>query len=149
MIYTSVSSAVSPRMAAHSGRHAPPATATVSRSLTEQELSFFDFLWKKQTVVKQCIHNCGGLVGSPRDMLDFVRPILKTLQSVGEGFDTTQTLDQENCQIGTILPNKFMLDPSSMSKLIGKYVTKIVYVYDQAFKVGVVGNLVSTLNVGF
>ena len=39
----------------------------------------------------------------------------------------------------TILPNK----------LIGKYVTKIVYVYNQAFKVGVVGNLVSTLGVVF
>ena len=35
-----------------------------------------------------------------------------------------------------------------MSKLIGKYVTKIVYVYDQTFK-GVVGNLVSTLDVCF
>ena len=34
-----------------------------------------------------------------------------------------------------------------MSKLIGKYVTKIVY--DQMFIVGVVGNLVSTLTVGF
>ena len=36
-----------------------------------------------------------------------------------------------------------------MSKLIGKYVTKIVYMYNQAFKVGVVGNLVSTFDVGF
>ena len=44
-----------------------------------------------------------------------------------------------------ILPNKLILDANSMSKLIGKYVTKIIYVYDQAFKVGVVGNLVSTL----
>ena len=35
----------------------------------------------------------------------------------------------------TILPNKLILDAKSMSKLIGKYVTKIVYVYDQAFKV--------------
>ena len=34
-----------------------------------------------------------------------------------------------------------------MSKLIGKYVTKIVH--DQLFKVGVVRNLVSTLDVGF
>ena len=42
----------------------------------------------------------------------------------------------------TILPNKLILDTNSMSKLIGKYVTKIVYVYDQAFKVG-------TLDVGF
>ena len=47
----------------------------------------------------------------------------------------------------TILPNKLILDANSMSKLIGKYVTKIVY--DQVFKVGVVGNLVSTLDVGF
>ena len=37
----------------------------------------------------------------------------------------------------TILPNKFILDANSTSKLIGKYVTKIVYLYDQAFKVGV------------
>ena len=42
----------------------------------------------------------------------------------------------------TILPNKLILDANSMSKLIGKYVTKIVYIYDQ---VVVVGNLVSTL----
>ena len=35
-----------------------------------------------------------------------------------------------------------------MSKLIGKYVTKIFYVYDQAFKFGVVRNLVGTLDVG-
>ena len=49
----------------------------------------------------------------------------------------------------TILPNKFILDTNSMSKHIGKYVTKIVYVCDQAFKVGVVGNLVSTLGIGF
>ena len=47
----------------------------------------------------------------------------------------------------TILPNKLILDANSMSELIGKYVTKIVYV--QAFKVGVVGNLISTLDVGF
>ena len=47
-----------------------------------------------------------------------------------------------------ILPNKSILDANSMSKLIGKYLIKIVYVYDQAFKVGVVGNLVSTLHVG-
>ena len=45
----------------------------------------------------------------------------------------------------TILPNKFILDANSMSKFIGKYVTKIIY--NQAFKV-VVGNLVSTLDVG-
>ena len=31
-------------------------------------------------------------------------------------------------------------------QIIGKYVTKIVYIYDQAFKVGVVGNVVSVLN---
>ena len=31
-----------------------------------------------------------------------------------------------------ILPNKLILDATSMSKLIGKYVTKIVYVYGQA-----------------
>ena len=37
-----------------------------------------------------------------------------------------------------ILPNKLILDPECMSKLIGKYVTKIVYVYNKAFKVGVV-----------
>ena len=52
----------------------------------------------------------------------------------------------------TILPNKLILDAipaNSMSKLIGKNVTKIVYIYNQAFKVGVVGNLVSTLDVGF
>ena len=49
----------------------------------------------------------------------------------------------------TILSNKLMLDANSMSRLIGKYVTNIVYVYNQAFKVGVVGNLVSTLDVGF
>ena len=48
-----------------------------------------------------------------------------------------------------ILPDKLTLDANSMSKLIGKYVTKIVYVYDQTLKVGVVGNLVSTLDVGF
>ena len=47
----------------------------------------------------------------------------------------------------SILPNKLILDANSMSKLIGKYVTKIVYIYDQSFKV--VGNLVSTLDVGF
>ena len=49
----------------------------------------------------------------------------------------------------TILPNKLILDANSMSKLIGKYVTKIVYLYHQAFEVGVVGNLVSTRDVGF
>ena len=49
----------------------------------------------------------------------------------------------------TILPNKLILDANRTSKLIGKYATKIVYVYDQAFKVGVVRNLVSTLDVGF
>ena len=49
----------------------------------------------------------------------------------------------------TILPNKLILDANSMSKLIGKYVTKIVYVYNRVFKVEVVGNLVSTLDVGF
>ena len=48
----------------------------------------------------------------------------------------------------TILPNKFILDANSMSKLISKYVTKIVSVYDQ-FKVGIVGNIVITLDVGF
>ena len=48
----------------------------------------------------------------------------------------------------TILPNK-ILDANSMSKLIGKYVTKTIYVYDQAFKVGVVGDIVSTPDVGF
>ena len=47
----------------------------------------------------------------------------------------------------TILPNKFILDANSMSKLNDKYVTKIISVYDQAFKV--VGNLVSILDVGF
>ena len=47
----------------------------------------------------------------------------------------------------TILPNKLILDANRMSKLFGKYVTKIVY--DQACKVEVVGNLVSTLDVGF
>ena len=47
-----------------------------------------------------------------------------------------------------ILPNKLILDANSMSKHTGKYVTKIIYVYDQAFKVGVVGNLVST-HLGF
>ena len=31
----------------------------------------------------------------------------------------------------TILPNKLILDANSMSRLIGKYVTKIVYVNDQ------------------
>ena len=41
------------------------------------------------------------------------------------------------------------LPACTISKLIGKYETKIVYIYDQAFKVGVVGNLVSTLDVGF
>ena len=49
----------------------------------------------------------------------------------------------------TILPNKLILDANSMSKPDGKYVFKIVYAYDQAFKVGVVGSLVSTLEVGF
>ena len=38
----------------------------------------------------------------------------------------------------TIMPSKLILDANSMSKLIDKYVTKIVYVYDQVFKVGVV-----------
>ena len=47
----------------------------------------------------------------------------------------------------TILPNKLILEANSMFKLIGKYVTKIVY--DQAFKVGVVGKLVSTVDAGF
>ena len=48
----------------------------------------------------------------------------------------------------TILPNKLILEANSVFKLIGKYVTKIVY--DQAaFKVGVVGKLVSTLDAGF
>ena len=37
----------------------------------------------------------------------------------------------------TILPNKLILDANSMSKLIGKYVTKIIY--DQTFKVGSCG----------
>ena len=46
-----------------------------------------------------------------------------------------------------ILPNNLILDGNSLSKPIGNYVTKIVY--DQAFKVGVVRNLVSTLDVGF
>ena len=49
----------------------------------------------------------------------------------------------------TILPNKFIVDANSMSNLIGKFVTNIVYIYDQASKVGVVGKLVSTLEVGF
>ena len=50
----------------------------------------------------------------------------------------------------TTSPNKLILDANNMSKLFGKYVTKIVYIYNQAFKVvGVVGNLVSTLDVGF
>ena len=49
----------------------------------------------------------------------------------------------------TILLNKLILDANSMSKFIGKYLTKILYVYDQTFKVGVVGNLVSTLDEGF
>ena len=49
----------------------------------------------------------------------------------------------------TILPNKLILAENSMSKLIGKYVTKPVHVYDQAFKVRVVRNVVSTLDVGF
>ena len=49
----------------------------------------------------------------------------------------------------TILPNKLILDANSMSKHTGKYVTKIIYTYDQVFKVGVVGNLVSTLDVRF
>ena len=40
-------------------------------------------------------------------------------------------------------------DANSMSKLIGKYVTKIVYIYDHAFTVGVVGKLVSTLDLEF
>ena len=49
----------------------------------------------------------------------------------------------------TILRNKLILDTNNMSKLIGTCASKIVYVYDQAFKVGVVENLVSTLDVGF
>ena len=49
----------------------------------------------------------------------------------------------------TILLNKLILDANSMSTLIGKYVIKIVYIYHQAFKVGVVGSLVSTIDVGF
>ena len=48
-----------------------------------------------------------------------------------------------------ILPNKLILDAYNMLKLIGKYMTKIVYVYDQAFKVRIVRNLVSTVDVGF
>ena len=47
----------------------------------------------------------------------------------------------------TFVHNKLILDANSMSKLIGKYVTIIVYVYNQAFKVVV--NLVSTLDAGF
>ena len=47
----------------------------------------------------------------------------------------------------TILANKLILGAKSMSEFIGKYAPKIVYV--QAFKVGVVGNLISTLDVGF
>ena len=47
----------------------------------------------------------------------------------------------------TILPNTLLLDATSSSNLIGKYVTKIVYVYDQAFKV--VRNLAGTLDVGY
>ena len=35
------------------------------------------FFSEKQTVVKQWIHNCGE-AGSPCNMLDFVRPILKS-----------------------------------------------------------------------
>ena len=46
------------------------------------------------------------------------------------------------------LPNKLILDANNMFKLIGKYVIKIAYVYDQAFKVGGVGNVISTLYVG-
>ena len=42
-----------------------------------------------------------------------------------------------------------ILDANSMSKLIDKHVTKNIYVYDQVFKVGVVGNLFSTLDIGF
>ena len=49
----------------------------------------------------------------------------------------------------TILPNKLILDANSMSTLIGKYVTKIVYVYNQVFKVGVFVNRLSTPDVGF
>ena len=45
----------------------------------------------------------------------------------------------------TTLPNKLILDANSMSKPIGKYVIKIVY--DQVFKVGVVGNLVRTRRI--
>ena len=47
----------------------------------------------------------------------------------------------------TILPNKLNLDANSMTRFIGTCASKIVY--HQAFKVGVVGNLVSTLDVGF
>ena len=43
------------------------------------------------------------------------------------------------------LPNKLILDANSISKFIGKYVTKIVY--DQVFNVGVVGNLLSTRRI--
>ena len=49
----------------------------------------------------------------------------------------------------TTLPDKLILDTNGMSKFIGKCVTKMIYVYDQAFKIGVVGNLVSTLDVAF
>ena len=35
----------------------------------------------------------------------------------------------------TNLSNTLILDANSMYKLIGKYVIKIVYIYDQAFKV--------------
>ena len=49
----------------------------------------------------------------------------------------------------TILPNRLILDVNNMSKLIGKYVTKIVYIYDQVFKVGVVGKLLSIPDSGF
>ena len=50
------------------------------------------------------------------------------------------------------LPNKLNLDANNMFKHVQThwqvYVTKIVYVYDQAFKVGGVGNVISTLYIG-
>ena len=48
----------------------------------------------------------------------------------------------------TILPNKLILEANRLFKLIAKFVTEIVYVFDQAFKVGFVGNIISTLDVG-
>ena len=44
-----------------------------------------------------------------------------------------------------ILPNKLILDTNNMSELIGKYKSSTSTV----FKVEVVGNLISTLAVGF